>query len=250
MPIFVWPQLMRCAEYQFYLICVCAVLGRMKNHFNQLDLCSILLSHCLLITFLSALWIFMCECTYILQHYQYLWLRVILFITGCTELNGPYMNHFYYTECPKERKREETSYTVHRKDSWEVQTHSRRKRSLLFHGCQKKRFLNGPLFHHFGSFCWFSWVHALNQQDTKNHVLYPVHYTMLPSTIASFRRIEVICDKIIITQWLCWAAYGKLVELSGSELMMVFDVHRRWAAPCWSIKCVHKAFGNKLNILI
>lgn len=60
MPIFVWPQLMRCAEYQFYLICVCAVLGRMKNHFNQLDLCSILLSHCLLITFLSALWIFMC----------------------------------------------------------------------------------------------------------------------------------------------------------------------------------------------
>lgn len=121
---------------------------------------------------------------------------------------------------------------------------------FCFMDVKEKNFLNGPLFHHFGSFCWFSWVHALFQSDTKNHVLYPVRYTMLPLTIAWFRRIEVICDKMIITQWLCRASYGKLVELSRSELMMMFGVHRRWAAPCCSITSVHKAFGNKLNILI
>lgn len=250
MPIFVWPQLMRCAEYQFYLLCVCAVLGRMKNHFNQLDLCSILLSHCLLITFLSALWIFMCVYKHSstlpipLTPSNFIYYRVYWVEWAVHE---PFL---LYWMSKREKERGNKLHSSPKRYMGSADAFTQKTFSSVSWMSKKKHFLNGPLFHHFGSFCWFSWVHALFQPDTKNHVLYPVHYTMLPLTIASFRRIEVICDKIIITQWLCWAADGKLVELSGSELMMVFDVHRRWAAPCWSIKCVHKAFGNKLNILI
>lgn len=232
---------MRCAEYHFYLLCVFAVLGRMKNHFNQLDLCSILLSHCLLITFLSALWIFMCvyiyssalpipltPCNFI--YYRVYWLSWM----------GRTWTIFIILNIQK-RERERKQAT-----QFTEKIHGRCRRihaeNVLFMDVEKTFFewSDGTI----GSFRWFSWVHALFQSDMKNHVLYPVHYTMLPFTIAWFRRIEVICDKIIITQWLCRAAYGKLVELDGSELMMMFAVHRRWAALCWSIKSVHKHLGT------